>query len=49
MTLNDIFAYGTFFFESLADLLQATPFIWFWGLIAVIIIVKMFIDFCKFK
>lgn len=49
MTLNDIFDYATFFFESLADLLQATPFIWFWGLIAVIIAVKAFIEFCKLK
>lgn len=48
MTIQDVFDYGTFFFESLADLLQSTPFIWFWGLVAVIISVKLFIKICKF-
>lgn len=49
MILQDVFDYGTWFFESLADFLQSPPLIWFWGLIAVVIIVKMFITMCKFK
>lgn len=47
MMLQDVFDYGTFFFTALAEFLQSTPMIWVVGIIAVIIITKMFIKLIK--